>query len=367
MHSGDIHHGLDRGSFLKLGGAGLAGAVLLGATGGTVLARTGPSLAAEFKAASKRYGVPKDLLLAMGYTNTLWEMPPPGTTDYEPGDLHGFGAYGVMRLYQNPSRNTLGRASGLTGLSEDELKSDRAANVSGGAAVLAEMQGETRPEDPGAWQEAVEEYGGMDLYAQAVYETLGEGVTATISTGEKLRLSPRDVEVPQALVAARAGYGDYPRAYWRGAHSSNYTNAYREKSYPINRIVVHVVQGTSASAINWFKNPSANVSAHYVVGSRGGIVQCVHHADVAWHAGNWRFNTRSISIEHEGWAGRRRTWTGRMYRASARLAAYCCKRHNIPVDRKHILGHREVPGSTHYCPGRYFDFARYLRLIRRYR
>ncbi len=35
------------------------------------------SLAAEFRAASEEHGVPEDLLLAMGYVNTHWEMPPP--------------------------------------------------------------------------------------------------------------------------------------------------------------------------------------------------------------------------------------------------------------------------------------------------
>ena len=93
----------------------------------------------------------------------------------------------------------------------------------------------------------------------------------------------------------------------------------------------------------------------------------MRHSDVAWHAGNWYYNTRAIGIEHEGWAGSRRTWTRRMYRASARLAAYCCRRHKIPVDHKHILEHRWVPGTDHYCPGRYFDYRRYLRLVRQYK
>lgn len=366
MHSEDVYRGLDRRRFLKLGGAGLAGAVLLGATN-QASARTGPKLDTLFEAASKRYGVPKDLLLAIGYTNTLWEMPPPETTAYEPGDLHGFGSYGVMALYQNPSRDTLGRAAELTGLPEEKLKADRAANVMGGTAVLADMQGKNRPDDPAAWQEAVEEYGGIDLYAKDVYETLQEGVKATISTGETLALPERGGIVVPRAVSTKASRRDYPYAYWRGAYGGNYTNAYRERSFPINMIIVHVVQGSGGAAINWFQDRRANVSAHYVVGRRGGVVQCVRHSDVAWHAGNWYYNTRAIGIEHEGWAGSRRTWTKRMYRASARLAAYCCRRHRIPVDRKHILEHRWVPGTDHYCPGRYFDYRRYLRLVRQFK
>src|SRR5918998_5477052 len=110
--------GMDRRDFLRLGGVGLAGAVLLGGAGGGALAQAGASLRAQFGSGSKKYGVPVELLLAMGYVNTLWEMPPPGASDDEPGDLHGRGTYGIMQLAQNPSRDTLGEASELTSLSE---------------------------------------------------------------------------------------------------------------------------------------------------------------------------------------------------------------------------------------------------------
>ena len=68
---------IDRRDFLRLGGAGLAGAVLLGTAGGRVLAQTDSSLKAQFESAAREHEVPVELLLAMGYYNTLWEMPPP--------------------------------------------------------------------------------------------------------------------------------------------------------------------------------------------------------------------------------------------------------------------------------------------------
>ena len=40
---------MDRRGFLRLGGAGLAGAVLLGGAGGGAMAQTGPSLRAELE------------------------------------------------------------------------------------------------------------------------------------------------------------------------------------------------------------------------------------------------------------------------------------------------------------------------------
>src|SRR3712207_7394121 len=59
-----------------------------------------------------------ELLLAMGFVNTHWEMPPPSASDYRPGDLSGRGAYGIMQLVENPWTDTLSRAASLTGLPE---------------------------------------------------------------------------------------------------------------------------------------------------------------------------------------------------------------------------------------------------------
>lgn len=58
-------------------------------------------------------------------------------------------------------------------------------------------------------------------------------------------------------------------------------------------------------------------------------------------------------------------FTDAMYAASARLTAGICARYGIPVDRKHILGHVEVPGTDHTDPGPHWDWDRYLELVRR--
>jgi hypothetical protein len=363
---------INRRDFLRLGSASLAGAVLIGTSGSKVLAQTGPSLKAEFESAAAEYEVPKELLMAMGYVNTLWEMPPPEASDYEEGDLHGRGAYGIMQLLQNPSRDTLGRAAHLTGLSEEELKTSRAANVRGGAAVLADIQGENKPAELNGWQEAVADYGDTELYAVEVYETLEDGASATISTGESLALAPQEgVEVPQLFTAQSPGYGP---AVWRPAHRGNYTNAHRGPA-KIDLIVIHVAQGSYSGTINWFQDPRANASAHYVVSRGGKVAQCVRNEDIAWHAGYWRTNAKSIGIEHAGYIGNRRSFTRRMYRSSARLSASLSRRFNIPVNRRHIIGHNQVPGcpgpgggvSCHRDPGRHWNWTRYMRLIRRYR
>ena len=365
--------GMDRRDFLRLGGAGLAGAVLLGSAGGRVLAQAGPSLQAEFESAAKKYNVPVELLLAIGYVNTLWEMPPPEASDYQQEDPEGRGAYGIMQLVQNPSRNTLGRAALLTGLSEAELKTSRAANVLGGAAVLSAIVGTSKPQDLNGWQGAVAEYGDTELYAVEVYETLSEGASLTISTGETLVLAPQaGADVPQVFTIQSVN--QYPGAAWRPARRGNYTNANRGNAQ-IDLIVIHVAQGSYSSTVNWFQDRKGSSSAHYVVSGKGRVAQCVRNEDIAWHAGRWHTNKESIGIEHEGYIGNPRSFSGSMYRSSARLSAYLCRKFNIPVDHHHVIGHNQVPGCSgpgggvdcHRDPGKYWKWNKYLHLIKRYK
>jgi hypothetical protein len=128
---------MDRRDFRWLSAAGLAAVALLGSVR-TVFAKEKPSpglaIVAEFKEAAEEHGVPIKLLMAMGYANTRWEMPPPGANVYAAGDPHGWGSYGIMALVQNPISNTLGEASRLTGIPEEVLKTDRAEVLQTGAS-----------------------------------------------------------------------------------------------------------------------------------------------------------------------------------------------------------------------------------------
>jgi hypothetical protein len=375
MYSEDRFTTMNRRDFLRLGGAGLAGATLLGTAGGRVLAQTESSLEAEFEAAARKYKVPVELLLAMGYYNTLWEMPPPSASAYRKGEPEGRGDYGIMQLTQNPSRNTLSEAARLTGLSKARLKNDRSANIEGGAAFLSDLVGKTKPKRLDGWQEALNQYADTNLYASQVYGVLKGGASLTISTGERLKLSPQDVEVPQ-VYTPQSGTTNYPLAVCRPAASCNYTNSNRETSYDIRKVVIHVAEGSYSGTVSWFENCAAGASAHYVVSREGRVAQCVRDEDIAWHAGWWDTNTHSIGIEHAGYIDNPDWFTRSMYHTSARLSAWCCKKYKIPIDRKHIIGHSQVPGCSsgsgggvdcHTDPGPYWNWNKYMRLISYYR
>jgi N-acetyl-anhydromuramyl-L-alanine amidase AmpD len=159
---------------------------------------------------------------------------------------------------------------------------------------------------------------------------------------------------------------DYKAAKWLSASKSNYTNADRPKSESINKVVVHTTQGSYEGTKSWFRNSKSEVSTHYVIRSSDGeITQMVHEEDIAWHAGNWDVNKHSIGIEHEGYVDKPSKWyTKQMYESSAKLVRSICDRYDIPMDRKHIVGHSEVPKATHTDPGKGWDWDKYMDLIR---
>jgi N-acetyl-anhydromuramyl-L-alanine amidase AmpD len=158
------------------------------------------------------------------------------------------------------------------------------------------------------------------------------------------------------------------------ASSNNYTAANRPNSDPIGGIIIHVAQGSWASALNWFQNPASQSSAHYTVRSSDGFVgQSVLEKDIAWHAGNWSYNRASIGIEHEGFVANPAWFTEAMYDSSAWLCAYLCYKYGIPVNRYHIIGHNEVPDpyapgqyggvSNHTDPGNYWNWDKYMDYV----
>ncbi len=156
-----------------------------------------------------------------------------------------------------------------------------------------------------------------------------------------------------------------PEVKWAAANEGNFKAWTEKKPRKIGYIIIHTVEGTYAGCISWFQNPKSNVSAHYVVSRAGEVTQMVRDEDIGYQAGNWRMNVESIGIEHEGYAHKENGWTLAQVRASAALTRWLCLRYGVPMDRRHIIGHVEVPRpSTHTDPGEFFDWDYYLMLVR---
>ncbi|MFE1442421.1 N-acetylmuramoyl-L-alanine amidase [Streptomyces sp. NPDC058739] len=188
--------------------------------------------------------------------------------------------------------------------------------------------------------------------------------TAVLARDELRRLWWR---TPGVRKPRKAGEVDFTGARWTPASEANFRWADRPEDYGVDLVVIHVTQGSFASAVRVFQDPGHGAAAHYIVRDDGHITQMIRELDVAYHAGNRDYNERSVGIEHAGFVEDPASFTDAMYAASARLTARICARYDIPVDREHIIGHVEVPGTDHTDPGPHWDWDRYLKLVRRAR
>lgn len=137
-------------------------------------------------------------------------------------------------------------------------------------------------------------------------------------------------------------------------------------------VVIHIMDGTLHGTDTWFLDPASRVSAHYGVGAAGVVHQYVAESDTAWHAGRrynptWKLirqtpnpNVYTIGIEHEGLADS--PWSDAMLDASTRLVMEICNRWSIPIDRDHVIGHREIYARK-TCPGTWLDLDRFVAQV----
>ncbi len=131
----------------------------------------------------------------------------------------------------------------------------------------------------------------------------------------------------------------------------------------VDFIVIHYTEISYARTLIAFHNPNSYVSAHYVVRNDGHIAQIVGEADTAWHAGNSWYNDHSVGIEIEKSDESNPDFTVQEYLAAAQLVCDISARHDIPLDRDHIIGHNEVPGSTHTDPGPTWGWDHFMYLV----
>lgn len=143
----------------------------------------------------------------------------------------------------------------------------------------------------------------------------------------------------------------------------------------IDAIVIHDTETPgvtrAATIVNHFLNPRSEVSAHYVIGKAGEIVQCVPDELRAWHAGPSHMDGRthvndfSIGIELVNAQTGRDPFTDAQYESLVALTAALIEAHDIPLER--IVGHKDVTDypAVKRDPASNFDWARYKRGVSR--
>ncbi len=125
----------------------------------------------------------------------------------------------------------------------------------------------------------------------------------------------------------------------------------------IKYIVIHYVGATGGAEDNckYFQKVYRGVSAHYFVGHKGEVWQCVNDNDIAWHCGTTGTykhkscrNSNSLGIE----MCCRKDKNGNWYFEEATIAATVelvrelMKKYNVPIGN--VIRHYDVTGKR--CP-----------------
>ncbi len=368
------------------------------------------------EAYQKHPTVPRGVLEAVAYTNTRMRHVTPAPSCQE---LPTY--YGVMGLVENGKgyfKNSLLTVAELSGYDVALIKRDPRINILAYASAYSVLQAnkrmsnqrvETHQPIMEALSEIPEDGDLSNDYAldQQFYGVLDEmqnphGIIRSrrlfnyeqIFGRENYRVLSADrVTVEQTKVRSLEGDSfdsnnrttctasgkkpDYTGALFVAANSRNYGS---RGDAEIKYVTIHTIQGSYASAIAWFKNRNARVSAHYIIrASDGQITQMVCESDKAFHVKT--DNAEAIGIEHEGFIDDGLAWyTNEMYESSAALVRDICKRYKLDPRKTFagppttgirtlsnicylVKGHQHFRGNNHIDPGPFWDWERYYRLI----
>ena len=378
---------------------------------------------AEFTAAAHEFGVPLPVLEAVSYYETRWEAHggqvnaeagygPMNLTDLTASilDTDGLSTQSprYSKLLTAPAEHTAVAAAELLGTDASAVQSDETQNIRGGAALLASYAkgyGHGRlPRTIDGWYAAAARYSQStensvaQAFADGVWDAMRTGAARTTQDGQQIALPPvrglhpnrNDVrklglkevtppegdqkpECPKTITC-----NDIPGAYTLldpsnlGDYGSHDLADRPNGGLDIRYITLHTTDETYDGTLDLFTDPTYAASANYVVRSSDGLVtQMIPNKDIEWDSGNRSFYQHSIGIEQEAWSTHGATWFSEdLYRSTAALVRYLADEYDIPLDRAHILGHDNVPGSTesgiatqHWDPGPGWDWAHFMDLV----
>lgn len=340
-----------------------------------------------FAAAGREFGVPADLLRTIAWVETRDRMV---AGEAGPGDRPA--AFGVMAL----RGSRLERGAALARVATGSAQRDVAANVRAAAALLdaeARAEGIDRGR-PGAWSPVVAAFSGIELPAGRIAYARDDvmprflaaaaagGAASAVAVGASPQAAvaddcPAPTPTDSTPTPAPGSGPDEPSAVWRP--SPNFDMRMAGDSGVPHMVIIHTCEGAYTGCWSWLVNSASQVSAHYVVNEDGGEVsQLVREANRAWHIGArydcalddyamcWlngvQSNHFTIGIEHAGYAGQG-SWPAGEIETSARLVCDITRRHDIPRDWQHIVGHGQLQPENRSDPGAAWPWTHYMALI----
>ena len=126
-----------------------------------------------------------------------------------------------------------------------------------------------------------------------------------------------------------------------------------------NFVVMHHTGDDSVDqALRTLTDPARSVSAHYLIGRDGAIIQLVDERARAWHSGESKWgadtdlNSASLGVELDN--NGREPFPGVQISALLRLLADIRERYHIPV--ANFLGHADVAPRRKTDPSRFFPW-----------
>lgn len=304
-------------------------------------------LAEYVRKAAEAQDIPGDLVLAIAVVERGLTLP----ARRVPSDRMAIA--GILQLRRG-AFDSLKRGSELLGVGELELQIHTDLGTDAGILVLAELGREfgASGEDYRSWAKALEKLSGYrdkpsaQDYAAEVFRVLRHGGEFPARDGEVVVIRPHP-ELPIELTLTPPAVKplstpDHPGAIWFPTDCADKCNPNRNRE--IDSIILHSTEGGWHSSVTTLQN-SKGKSAHYIIDEDGSrIGQFIPESYMGWHAGNSCWNNRSIGIEHVGFAAK--TFDIELYRASVELVKGILSRHDIIVDRSHVIGHYQVPNPN---------------------
>lgn len=114
----------------------------------------------------------------------------------------------------------------------------------------------------------------------------------------------------------------------------------------VKDLAIHYVAnpGTTAQQNrNYFNNPGVEVSAHFLVGLDGEIIQCIPLDEISSATNDRNIDTISIEVCHPKEDGK---FNAKTYASLVKLSAWLCQQFHL--DETHLIRHYDVTGKA--CP-----------------